>query len=331
MYIAKIKMKHVIDSLKKQGELLLVETWKTSIILFKIVIPISIATKLLNDWGITAYIGIALGPVMKLAGLPGSMGLVWATAMVSNLYAAIIVFSALISVEPLTVAQVTILTTMMLLAHSLPIELRIAQKAGPRLRFMLMLRILGALLIGILLNQIYHKSGYLQTEFVALWKADMSDTSWKVWVVDQLKSILSIYGIIILLLFIVRLLTWLHVTDLLARILKPVLRMMGMSKDAAPITIIGMTMGIGYGGGLIIREAQSCTLSKRDIFFSLSFMGMMHSMIEDTLLMILLGGHVSGVLVFRFLFAVLVIFVLVKLMKQVSDTAFNRYFFRVAG
>ena len=103
--------------------------------------------------------------------------------------------------------------------------------------------------------------------------------------------------------------------------------MMGLSKDAAPITVIGMTMGIGYGGGLIIREVQSGTLSRKDIFFSLSFMGLMHSMIEDTSLMLLLGGHISGVLVFRFLFAMLVIFVMVRLMRRVSDRTFNRYFF----
>ncbi|MBN2418302.1 MAG: hypothetical protein JXL81_02875, partial [Deltaproteobacteria bacterium] len=97
-----------------------------------------------------------------------------------------------------------------------------------------------------------------------------------------------------------------------------------MSKDAAPITIIGMTMGIGYGGGLIIREAKSGTLTGRDIFFSLSFMGLMHSMIEDTMLMILLGGHVTGVLIFRFLFAMTVIFTIVKLMKKVPEAAFKR-------
>jgi hypothetical protein len=326
-----LETRNFIYSLKKQGGLLFVETWKTSLILFKIVIPISVVTRLLNQWGVTEYIGIGLGPVMEFAGLPGSMGLVWATAMITNLYAAIIVFSSLVWVEPLTVAQVTILATMMLVAHSLPIELRIAQKAGPRLPFMLLLRVFSALIIGFLLNQIYLKSGYLQNGFVALWKPEMSDPSWKAWAVDQMKALLSIYGIIMLLLLIVRILKWLRVTDLLARILKPVLRMMGMSKDTAPITIIGMTMGIGYGGGLIIREAQSGSLSGRDIFFSLSFMGLMHSMIEDTLLMILIGGHVSGVLFFRFIFAMALVFVMGKVLKSVSETTFNRYFFRAAG
>jgi hypothetical protein len=264
---------------------------------------------------------------MECVGLPGSMGLVWATAMITNLYAAIIVFSSLASAEPLTVAQVTIIATMMLVAHALPIELRIAQKAGPRLRFMLLFRIIGALLIGLLLNQIYSRGGFLQTEFIALWNPDINDPSWKAWAIDQIKTILSVYVIILLLLFIVRLLAWLRITDLLTRILEPILRMMGMSRDAAPITIIGMTMGIGYGGGLIIREAQSGTLSRKDIFFSLSFMGLMHSMIEDTLLMLLLGGHISGVLIFRFLFAALVVFVMVRLMRRVSDRTFSRFFF----
>ena len=322
-----MELKQFIESSKEQGRLLLIETWKTGLILIKIIVPISIATKLLNDWGVIAYIGLVLGPVMKCVGLPGSMGLVWATAMMTNLYAAIIVFSSLASAEHLTVAQVTIITTMMLIAHALPIELRIAQKAGPRLRFMFLLRIIGALLVGLLLNQIYLRSGFLQSEFIALWNPDISDPSWKTWAVDQIRTIFSIYIIILCLLFVVRLLAWLGITDLLTRILEPILRMMGMSKDAAPITIIGMTMGIGYGGGLIIREAQSGTLSSKDIFFSLSFMGLMHSMIEDTLLMLLLGGHITGVLIFRFLFAVLVVFVMVKLMKRVSDRTFSRYFF----
>jgi len=326
-----MEFKQLIDSVKEQGKLLLVEAWKTTLILIKIVIPISIATKLMSDWGVIKYIGLALGPVMKCVGLPGSMGLVWATAMITNLYAAIIVFSSLASVEHLTVAQVTIIATMMLLAHALPIELRIAQKAGPRFRFMFLLRVFGALLVGLLLNQIYLRSGFLQTEYIALWNPGINDPSWKTWAIDQIRTILSVYGIILSLLFIVRLLTWLRITDLLTRILEPVLRMMGMSKDAAPITVIGMTMGIGYGGVLIIREAQSGALSKKDIFFSLSFMGLMHSMIEDTLLMILLGGHISGVLIFRFLFAMLVIFVMVRLMKRVSNKTFTRYFFRTSG
>jgi hypothetical protein len=326
-----MKIKEFIDSVKKQGKILLNETWKTSLILFKIVIPVSIATKILTDLGVIEYIGLALGYVMKFAGLPGSMGVVWATAIFTNLYAAIVVFSSMMVSEHLTIAQVTILTTMMLVAHSLPIELGIARKAGVRLRFMLVLRVCCSLIFGILLNQIYRLTGFLQTEFIAILQPERIDPSWSVWVISQCKTILSIYLIILMLFFIVKVLNWLRITEMLGRLLRPVLYLMGISKDAAPVTIIGMTMGIGYGGGLIIHEARSGRLSKRDIFFSLSFMGLMHSMIEDTLLMLLLGGHISGVLFLRFIFAMTVIFIMVRLMRGLTSETFNRYFFRAEG
>ncbi len=76
------------------------------------------------------------------------MGLVWATAMVTNLYGGIVVFASLAPEAHLTVAQITVLTTMMLVAHALPVELRIAQKAGSRLHAMAFLRIAGALTLG---------------------------------------------------------------------------------------------------------------------------------------------------------------------------------------
>jgi hypothetical protein len=326
-----MEIKEFIDSVKKQGKILLNETWKTSLILLKIVIPVSIATKILTDLGVIEYIGLGLGPVVQFAGLPGSMGVVWATAMFTNLYAAIVVFSTMMVSEHLTIAQVTILTTMMLVAHSLPIELGIARKAGIRLRFMLLFRVFGSLGLGIILNQIYSLTGFLQTGFIAVWRPNTIDPSWSAWAISQCKTILSIYVIILLLLFIVKLLNWLRITEMLGRVLRPVLYLMGISKDAAPVTIIGMTMGIGYGGGLIIHEARSGRLSERDIFYSLSFMGLMHSMIEDTLLMILLGGHISGVLFLRFIFAMMVIFLMVRLMRGLSSETFDRYFFRAEG
>jgi hypothetical protein len=93
------------------------EALKTSYDLFKIIIPISILTKLLTDAGVTHYLGLALSPVMEVVGLPGSMGLVWATTLVTNIYGGIVVFASLAPEANLTIAQVTVLTTMMLIAH----------------------------------------------------------------------------------------------------------------------------------------------------------------------------------------------------------------------
>jgi len=304
------------------------ETRDTSFTLFRIIIPVMILTKILQEVGAVEALGRMLAPLMELLGLPGSMALVWAAAMVTNLYGGMAAFAQLAPEAHLTAAQATVLTTMMLVAHALPVELRVAQKAGPRLRFMGLFRFIGALVIGGLLNLIYTRTGMLQQANVALWTPAPEQASWWGWAIDQVRILAMMFLIILLLLTLLKTLKYLGVTEWLTRRLSPLLRAMGMGREAAPLTIIGMTMGIAYGGGLIIAEARAGHLKSRDIFFSLALLGLCHSLIEDTLLMISLGGHVSGVLFGRAIFAVGVVFLLVKALAAVPDPVFNRFFFR---
>src|SRR5271157_3512054 len=101
---------------------LLTETVGISLTLFKIMIPIVIAVKILQELGAIVVLGRVLAPVMHIVGLPGSMGLVWATAILSSIYTGIVVFVSVAANEPMTVAQTTVLATMMLVAHNFPIE-----------------------------------------------------------------------------------------------------------------------------------------------------------------------------------------------------------------
>ena len=59
------------------------------------------------------------------------------------------------------------------------------------------------------------------------------------------------------------------ILDKLNNYLKPGLRFLGMSKNAAILPIIGMTLGLAYGGGLIVKEAKSKLISKKDVFLSI--------------------------------------------------------------
>ncbi len=317
-------LKRLLKTLKE----LLTDALQTSGMLFRIIVPISIVTRLLQQWGVIDQIGVLLGPLMELVGLPGPIGLVWATAMVTNLYGGMVVFASVAPGLDLTVAQATVLTTMMLVAHALPVELRIAQKAGTRFRAMALLRIGGALLLGWLLNLIYQLTGTLQQANQALWNPPVVDPTWSAWLFAEVRNMLSIFLIIFSLMALLRLLKFLGITDLMTRLLEPLLKLLGMGREAAPLTIIGMTLGIGYGGALLIREAQSGGISKRDVFASLAMLGLCHSLIEDTLVMMLLGGHFSGVFWGRLLFSLLVTFLLGLLIKRLPQTLFERYLVR---
>lgn len=278
----------------------------TSCTLFKITIPISLLTKVLTLWGVTAWVGELLAPVMGVVGLPGEMGLVWASAMMTNLYGGLVVFASLGAV-PLTVAQVTVLASMMLIAHGLPVELRIAQKAGPRLRAMLFLRVGCALLFGYLINHAYRAGQLLQQPNRALWDPPAIDPSWQGWLSGELNNMASIFTIIFVLLLVMRLLEFIGLMALLTRLLEPGLALVGMSRLAAPVTLIGMTLGLSYGGSLIIQEARSGQLPENEVFYSLALMGLCHSLIEDTLLMMVIGAHLSGILWGRIVFALLMV------------------------
>lgn len=318
----------VFMRLKKTILELFIDALRASVELFKIIVPISIATRFLQQWGIVDQLGVLLGPVMELVGLPGQLGLVWATGMVTSIYGGMVVFASVAPGLELSVAQVTVLGSMILVAHGLPVELRIAQKAGTRFRAMALIRIGGALLLGWLLHMSYQLSGTLQQANHALWNPAEVEPTWSAWIVAELHTMVMIFIIILGLMTFLRILKKLGISDLMTRLLEPVLAVLGMRREAAPITIIGMTLGLSYGGGLIIQEAQSGRLSQRDIFSSVALMGLCHSIFEDTLLLMVLGAHISGIFWGRLLFSLLVVFLLARLVKALPQPIFDRYLVR---
>jgi hypothetical protein len=68
-----------------EAKKVLLDTFKTTFTLLKIVIPVSIIVKILSELGLIELIGKGLSPVMGLAGLPGDFGIVWATTMITNM------------------------------------------------------------------------------------------------------------------------------------------------------------------------------------------------------------------------------------------------------
>jgi hypothetical protein len=295
--------------------------------MFKIMVPVSIVVKILKEVGAIELIGKALAPMMTLVGLPGEMGLVWASGMITNLFGGILAFLQISQGMDLSIAQVTVISAMMLVAHTFPIELQIARKAGVRIWFSFLWRFGFGFLMGLLINVIYTGFGWFKATATVTWRPEIvQDPSLMDWALSELKS----YGIILLfiisLIFLVKLLREIGVIRLITKALGPVLRWMGIGESVTTITIIGLTLGIVYGGALIINETRSRALNPRDIFYSLALMGLCHSVIEDTILVVSLGADLSGVLLIRLVFALIITIALVKVMSLMSDARFRRIF-----
>jgi spore maturation protein SpmB len=294
------------------------ETWLTSWELIRITIPVAIATKILEELGLISHLSFVLEPLMAILGLPGALGLVWATAMLTNIYGGIAVFAALLPGLTLTSAQVTVLCSVILIAHSLPVELSVSKRAGAPLLPIAAIRLLGAVVYGALLNRICLAFDLWQQPAVLLFKISAKSDDILQWGIDLGQNLGLIVVVIFLIIVCMRLLRRIGFLGLLEKLLAPVLPFFGMSRNAAPITVVGMIMGIGYGGALIIRETATGKLAKDEVFNSMALMGLCHGLVEDTLILAAIGGKFGGILWGRIVFSLIVTYLLVRVFRLLA-------------
>jgi hypothetical protein len=304
---------------------------RTTVDLFKILIPISILVKILQEGGAISIAADILSPVMSLVGLPGVLAVVWATSMLANIYTAVVVLASISQGLSLTVAQMTVLASMCLIAHTLPVEVAVARRAGVSAWFTLILRIGGAVVFGFLLYHFYSLAGWHTEPASGFLTQPLADPSWRGWVAGEVHRLFLIFITIVVLHFMMDLLKWLGITDFIIRRCRRLLSIFGMSENVGPLVIVGMLLGIVYGGGLIISETQRSAISKKEIFCAMSLLALLHGVIEDTAIMALIGGNLSGTLIGRILFAGIISILIARFIKLMPDRSFELRFFGGKG
>jgi hypothetical protein len=135
----------------------------------------------------------------------------------------------------------------------------------------------------------------------------------------QLQNFFIIFLIIFSIITTINILKFIGFWQIIINILKVPLYYLGMSEKVANIILIGLTLGITFGGGFLIEESKKNNISKKDILLSLSFLSLCHSIIEDTILILLLGSHISGILFFRIIYTIIIILI----MKYLLETKFQ--------
>lgn len=300
----------------KAGGELLKDAWKVYLTLLKVMVPALIVVKALDMVGGTEWLAQLLSPLMQLVGLPEQMGLVWATAILTNIYTALVVFFDVAAGQDLSVAEVSVLGILLLVAHSLPIEGAVAKMTGVSWRITVPLRLVGGFVLAAIVNQIYQVGDWQQQQAVILWQPEQQSAALSDWTLNQASILVTIFFIIAGLMLLLRVLRLIGIEALMQKMLSPLLRSLTIGKEATNVTIIGLTLGLSFGAGLLIDEAKSGNIGKRDILLSVCFLGLAHSLIEDTLLILLIGADVTSILWGRLLFAIVVIAVMARLVPR---------------
>jgi len=308
-----------VNKIKNSFLTIFSESKKIFIVLLKVILPIVIIIRFLEVMGLIPIFARILEPLTSFVGIDGSLGIVWMAAMLVNIYAGMAAFATLQSMFDYSVAETTIVGLMLLIAHSLPIEVAIAKKSGVSASFTLIFRFLNALIAGKLLFLIFQYFNLYQELNISVLAIPDTNISHIDWSISQIKNFLMIFAIIFSIITLINVLKSLGIWQIILKVLKIPLSYLGMSDKVANIILIGLTLGISFGGGFLIEESKKKEITKKDIFLSLAFLGLCHSIIEDTILILLLGSHISGILFFRFIYTIFIILIL----KIILETRYS--------
>ena len=129
---------------------------------------------------------------MALVGLPQDMGLVWAATIATNIYGGMIVLYSLAGETSLSVAQMTVLSGLLLMTHGLPIEVRIAQLAGMRMKVAIITRMFRTFGFAWLLHIFYGQTQWLREPAQMMWQPEAIPEGLDYWLLGQLKALVMI-------------------------------------------------------------------------------------------------------------------------------------------
>lgn len=285
-------------------------------ILLRIMVPAVVIVKLLEEVGATEFLALLLSPLMSLIGLPNEFGLVWAASILTNIYGAMVVFYQLSDGASYSIGQISTMSMLVLVAHALPIEGAVAKALGVPWKVTLLLRIVCSYVFALLVYWVAQFSELMAQPSIVLWSPTPSGEGLVAWLVAQIEMLIGILVILASLMAFLRFLTFVGFDKVLNILLLPLTRLLKVEREASQVTIVGLMLGLSFGAGLLIDAAEKGTISSRDMKIVACFLGLCHSLIEDTLLVILLGAHWVPVLLGRLVFSIIVMALLVRLIQQ---------------
>ncbi len=276
---------------------------RMSLWLLKIMLPISLAVRLLQYYGVIAWCAQWLDPAFRYLGLPGASAIAFLTGASVTTYACLAVMLSM----TLTLRQATIIAIMVLICHALPLECAVVKKVGSKPFRMGAIRILGAFAaafyLNIVLPDMNEPFGHVVTAEVEMTLEGVM----REWLMSSLKLSLLIMGIIYSLMVTQRIMDDLGIMYKLIRPIEPLMTFFGLPRNAAYLWLVGNVLGISYGSAMMLDLEEAGQISKEEANEVNYHLIMNHSMLEDTMVFATTGISAVWILSTRMLFAMLLV------------------------
>lgn len=264
---------------------------KTAFWLLKLTIPVSLAVFLLDFFGILAVIAGWVAPLFSLIGLSGQASIVLITSFFTNIYSVIAVMTTL----GIGYREGTILAVMCLISHSLIVETAIQKRTGSTPWRMVASRLIASLIAAWALNLFLPGEMTTGSEPVISQNKELIPALTD-WTKAMLVTTLKIVVLVNLLLILQKILNEFGLINWILKPFTPLLRIMGLPSKTGFLWMVAYTLGLSYGGAIMISESEEGKLSPEDADLLNHHIAISHSQLEDPLLFVAIGYNM-GILI----------------------------------
>ena len=283
------RLAHCVKTALPQG-------MKTALWLLKLTIPVSFAVFLLDFFGILNVIAGWVAPLFKLIGLSGEASIVLITSIFTNIYSVIAVMTTL----GIGYREGTILAVMCLISHALIVETAIQKKTGSTPWRMVVIRLTASFIAAWMLNLILPGEMAARTGNIIShtkeWMPSLTE-----WAKAMAITTLKIVVLVNLLLILQKILNEFGLIKWILKPFIPLLHIMGLPANTGFLWMVAYTLGLSYGGAIMISQSEEGNLSKEDADLLNHHIAISHSQLEDTLLFVAMGYHFGILIVPRLL------------------------------
>jgi len=298
----RLKEPHILQRLYNCVATAFPKGMKTAWWLIKITIPVSFGVLLLDYFGMLRLMAEHTGPAFEYIGLPGVAAIVLVTSVFTNVYSVVAVLAML----HLPVREGTILATMCLVSHGFIIETAVMKRTGSSAIRMLLLRLIGSLVVGCLLNWVMPGS-MTKSDMIFIPKHEAFGTVFLAWLRSIGTTTLKILVLVNLLLIFQRIMEEFGWIKAIEKPLSPLMKAFGLPTSTTLSWLVANLIGLAYGSALMIEESEKGRMSREDADLLNHHAALSHSQLEDPLLFLTLGYAIQWLIWPRILIAILAV------------------------
>jgi hypothetical protein len=196
---------------------------------------------------------------------------------------------------------------MCLISHNLIVETAIQKKAGSNYFVMFGVRILTSFVAAFFLNKLLpaQMGGSIEMQQAVIFSSFRQMIS--AWAIGTMWLTLKVWLIITGLIILQNILKEFNLLDKISGLFKPLMRVMGLSKESSFLWFVAHILGLTYGSAVLINSVEKGEISPKDANLLNYHTAVNHSTLEDTLLFVAIGVPAGWMIVPRFILAIIIV------------------------